>query len=64
MTVIETLTPEQARIERRKVEKILRDRYDEGDRAVLRELSLSGAMPDEDVQHVERLRTLDFLLGE
>jgi hypothetical protein len=64
LTTIQHLSREEAVTERGVLLRSLLDRFGTTDRDQLRELSLAGAMSDADIESVERVRSLDFLLGE
>lgn len=64
MTTIQHLSREDAIAERDAVRAALRERFSTDDRDELRQLSLAGVMSDDDIEAVERLRSLDFLLSE
>ncbi|UWF77988.1 MULTISPECIES: hypothetical protein [Microbacterium] len=62
MTIIETTTREEATAERDRILRTLAERYGTEDRTVLREISVSGEMPLDDVGAVDELIGFDFLL--
>jgi len=64
MTTIQRLSREDAVAERDSLLSGLRSKYGTEDRSELRELSFYGAMGDGDIEAVERVRSLDFLLSE
>lgn len=64
MTTIQHLSQHDAVVERDGIVTALRERFGTDDRDELRQLSLGGAMSDGDIEAVERLRSLDFLLSE
>lgn len=64
MVQIEELSRDDARRERTQLQQKLSAKYETDVLAELRELSLSGQMSTDEIEMVERLRTLDFLLGE
>jgi hypothetical protein len=64
MVQIQEISRTEAIDERSKLEARFLARYETDSREVLRELSLSGEMSASEVEKVERLRTLDYLLGE
>lgn len=64
MTTIQRISREDAIAERDAIGAALRKRFSTDDRDELRQLSLAGAMSDDDTEAVERLRSLDFLLSE
>lgn len=61
---VETLTRQEAEAERDQLVRDLADEHGTADREELRELSLSGELTFEQIGRVNRLRTLDYLLGE
>lgn len=61
---VETLTRRDAEAEREELVAAMRDAFETTDREELRDLTLSGDLTFEEIGHVDRLRTLDYLLGE
>lgn len=64
MTTIERISRADAATEREALLSDLRERYGTDDRDELRDLGFAGALNDGDIESVERLRSLDFLLSE
>lgn len=61
---VETLTYRDAEIERDGLVEQMSADFDTDDREELRDLTLSGDLTFEEIGRVDRLRTLDYLLGE
>lgn len=64
MTIVHTPTREEATHERDEIARSLVEDFGTDDREELREMSLQGDLSSADSARVERLRELDFLLGE
>lgn len=61
---VETLTRRDAETERAQLAAEMKREHGTSDREELRDLSLSGDLTFEQIGRVDRLRTLDYLLGE
>ncbi|WP_068400306.1 hypothetical protein [Kribbia dieselivorans] len=61
---VETLTRREAETEREELVDEMRTRFETDDREELRNLTLSGDLNFQQIGRVNRLRTLDYLLGE
>lgn len=64
MTTVQTPTHQEATTERDEIARALADEFGTDDRDALREMSLQGDLATDDSARVERLRELDFLLGD
>lgn len=62
MTIVHTLTRDEATAERDALVTTLTAAFETDDRDELRGMSLRGDLAPEDTARVERLRELDFLL--
>ena len=64
MTIVHTPTRDEAISERDQIARALLEELGTDDREQLREMALHGDLTTRDHARVERLRELDFLLGE
>lgn len=64
MTIVQTMTREQAHAERDELVRALVDVLGTSDREELRGMSLRGELAPEDTGRVDRVRVLDYLLNE
>ena len=64
MTTVHTRTRDEATTERDELARRLADELGTADREILRRMSLQGDLTSRDSGRVDRLRELDFLLGE
>jgi hypothetical protein len=64
VTTIQRISRDEAVTERAVLISRMRERFGTDDRDELRDLSFSGAMDTDEIDSLERLRTLDFLLSD